>query len=232
MNKSAIEWCHYTWNPITGCLHGCPYCYARKIATRFKGTKAWPMGFEPTYHPERLEDPKKVKKPSRIFCGSMTDLFGEWVPKFWVHDILSIINQTPQHRYLILTKNPARIRDIIYGSLDYFFGGGDFLDNVWLGTSVTTQDDVHRIETLKKHAWEWHKFVSFEPLLGHIDCDLTGIEWIIIGAQTNPTIEVDPEWLNTIVESANQAGIPVFFKDSLQRYSTLQEYPDGLKVQP
>ena len=59
------------------------------------------MGFEPTHHPERLEDPKKVKKPSRIFCGSMTDLFGEWVPKFWVHDILSIINQTPQHKDLL-----------------------------------------------------------------------------------------------------------------------------------
>ena len=37
MNKSKIEWCDYTWNPCTGCLHGCEYCYARKIANRFKG---------------------------------------------------------------------------------------------------------------------------------------------------------------------------------------------------
>ena len=37
MNKSKIEWCDYTWNPVTGCLHECPYCYARKIANRFKG---------------------------------------------------------------------------------------------------------------------------------------------------------------------------------------------------
>jgi protein gp37 len=35
MNKSKIEWCTRTWNPITGCFHGCPYCYAEKIANRF-----------------------------------------------------------------------------------------------------------------------------------------------------------------------------------------------------
>ncbi len=35
MNKTRIEWCDYTWNPLTGCLHGCPYCYARRMARRF-----------------------------------------------------------------------------------------------------------------------------------------------------------------------------------------------------
>ncbi len=35
MNKTKIEWCDSTWNPVTGCLHGCEYCYAQKIANRF-----------------------------------------------------------------------------------------------------------------------------------------------------------------------------------------------------
>ena len=35
MRKTKIEWCDYTWNPVTGCLHGCEYCYAKKIAKRF-----------------------------------------------------------------------------------------------------------------------------------------------------------------------------------------------------
>ncbi len=35
MNNTKIEWCDATWNPVTGCLHGCEYCYARKIANRF-----------------------------------------------------------------------------------------------------------------------------------------------------------------------------------------------------
>jgi protein gp37 len=37
MNKTKIEWATMTWNPVTGCLHNCPYCYARKIARRFAG---------------------------------------------------------------------------------------------------------------------------------------------------------------------------------------------------
>ena len=35
--KGKIEYLDYTWNPITGCLHGCEYCYARRIASRFGG---------------------------------------------------------------------------------------------------------------------------------------------------------------------------------------------------
>ncbi len=37
MNKTKIEWCDYTWNPVTGCLNGCEYCYAKKIVQRFQG---------------------------------------------------------------------------------------------------------------------------------------------------------------------------------------------------
>lgn len=35
--NTKIDWCDTTWNPVTGCLHGCEYCYARKIAKRFEG---------------------------------------------------------------------------------------------------------------------------------------------------------------------------------------------------
>lgn len=35
--KTKIDWCDSTWNPVTGCLHRCEYCYARRIAQRFDG---------------------------------------------------------------------------------------------------------------------------------------------------------------------------------------------------
>lgn len=37
MKKTKIDWADSTWNPVTGCKHGCEYCYARGIATRFAG---------------------------------------------------------------------------------------------------------------------------------------------------------------------------------------------------
>lgn len=48
MNKTKIEWCDQTWNPMTGCLHECKYCYARKIAKRFGGND--------TYEHDRAEN--------------------------------------------------------------------------------------------------------------------------------------------------------------------------------
>lgn len=34
-DRTKIDWCDASWNPVTGCLHGCEYCYARRIARRF-----------------------------------------------------------------------------------------------------------------------------------------------------------------------------------------------------
>lgn len=49
MNKTKIEWCDATWNPVTGCLHGCEYCYARRIAERFGGQSDKNTSY--TFHP-------------------------------------------------------------------------------------------------------------------------------------------------------------------------------------
>lgn len=50
MNKTKIEWCDATWNPISGCYHGCEYCYARNIARRF------------SYEGETLDAPAELQK--------------------------------------------------------------------------------------------------------------------------------------------------------------------------
>ena len=43
--KTKIDWCDATWNPVTGCLHGCEYCYARNIAYCF-GAVGWETNTE------------------------------------------------------------------------------------------------------------------------------------------------------------------------------------------
>lgn len=88
MNNTKIEWCDATWNPVTGCLHGCEYCYARKIANRFGREvldraeesknglhcvynkvecNPYPYLFEPTLHRYRLDEPQRKTKPRTIF---------------------------------------------------------------------------------------------------------------------------------------------------------------------
>lgn len=210
MNKTTIEWCDYTWNPVTGCKHGCPYCYARKIAERFKGSKAWPQGFEPMFHSVRLSDPGSARKHQSIFVCSMADLFGDWVPNSWILSVLSTAALIPQHTYIFLTKNPKR----------YLTIPGEYLGkkNFWFGTTVTCEQDKHRIETLQKLP-EGNTFVSFEPLLGRLtNVNLDGIKQVIIGAQTNPTVEVTPEMVQPIGEATCPGPVPsikMFCKDSM-----------------
>jgi protein gp37 len=222
MNKTAIEWCDYTWNPITGCLHGCPYCYARKIAERFKGSKAWPQGFTPMFHPERLNDPVKMKKPQAIFVCSMADLFGEWVPDTWINLVMDACTAAPWHTYIFLTKNPKRYLTI---------PGIYFTKNHWFGATVTNQADVNqRIHWLQRLP-EGNTFISFEPLLGVIShLDLIGspfnkepdIKQVIIGAQTNPSVEVTPEMMQPLGEATCPGVVPtikMFCKDSMPSWA-------------
>jgi hypothetical protein len=84
-DNTDIEWANWSWNPITGCLHGCPYCYARDIAFNIYPEE---VGFAPALWPDRLTAPANQKLPKdtadpahkNIFSCSMADLFGRWVP--------------------------------------------------------------------------------------------------------------------------------------------------------
>ena len=93
MNKTKIDWATMSWNPVTGCRHGCPYCYARRTARRFDAGCAdpaplpgglhvltekikatpYPYGFEPTMHRYRLNQPERQEEPQTVFVCSMAD---------------------------------------------------------------------------------------------------------------------------------------------------------------
>ena len=224
MNRSKIEWCDYTWNPVTGCLGPnndgahCSYCYAKRIAERFRGGKAFPNGFEPTWHPERLDEPAKVKAPSRIFVGSMTDMGAPWIKPEWKGAILKTVAACPQHTFLFLTKQPEQTRwDAA---------------NIWPGVTVTSISDIARLRRFPRLDASPTWFISFEPLLGRVyhmgGKGLSGC-WIIIGAQTGPgAIMPQRSWIAEIVDRADAFGIPVFMKNNLRPYwdgEWRQEWP-------
>lgn len=209
MNKTAIEWTDYTWNPVTGCLNSCPYCYARRIAERFRGSKAWPNGFEPTYHGQRLQEPDNLKTPSKIFVCSMGELFGDWLDPEIVRAVRTVVRHNPQHTFQFLTKCPQNLAR-----------WNPWPPNAWVGVSVTADGDMTRAITNLGHVDARVRFVSMEPLLGAITMrshPIQGfLDWIIIGAQTNPTRLPRREWVLEILAAADRAHIPVYMKDNLQ----------------
>lgn len=239
MQKSKIEWCDMTWNPVTGCFHGCEYCYARKMAGQFGGIKCqtnelhvleqpirritraereaittYPFGFDPTIHQYRLNDPERVNKPQTVFVCSMSDLFGRWVPLSWVRDVLDACQRTPRHRYIFLTKNPARYLELDHLALL------PHKENFWYGATVTGKD------TACMYPMPWaniNTFWSMEPLLGPAPMeDAEGLpQWVILGAETGTRQgKVIPrrEWVDQITAFCAENEIPVFYKNNLRKY--------------
>jgi len=208
MNKTKIEWCDYTWNPVIGCKRGCSYCYARKMNDRFHFISKWD---EPELIIDRLKNPRMPKKPSRIFVGSMSDIC--YWHDFWVLDVLKIINEYPQHTFIFLTKD----------SLAY--DRHKFPSNCWLG--VSDIGDGNPTKTF--YTYQDNKFVSFEPLLSRPEHTFRfyvnhGIKWVIVGGLT-PMNKHKKEWVDEIITWCRAALIPIFLKPNLHYPEKIQEFP-------
>ena len=249
MNKTKIEWCDSTWNPVTGCLHECEYCYARRIATRFGTIKEiidsaaeegielsdayfrnpeyftvleapirdengkiepYPTNFYPTFHRYRLDEIRNKTAPQNIFVCSMADLFGAWVPDEWIEEVFAACEKAPQHRYLFLTKNPARYHELAQAKKL------PKKDNFWYGFTTTTPN--------APFWWsDYHNtFASIEPILEAFPaagkCLVKKVGWVILGAMTgsgSKKHQPRKEWIEPLVEDAQDLAVPVFMKDSL-----------------
>ena len=178
--------------------------------------------FQPTFHPNRIDQILKLKgRGKRIFLDSMGDLFSAGVQPAWILEMIDAVRQKPEHMFIALTKWTEHLT--YYQEML-----GDLPQNMWIGTSVTCQDDVHRIQELRDALPDVHKLVSFEPLHGPIIADLTGIEWLIIGAETGNRkgrIKPHAEWVENLQKNAESLGIPVFLKDNLRPYHFGSEHP-------
>lgn len=233
--KNKIGWCSMTFNPVWGCLNHCEYCYARGVNKRFwkqmteiefnhhwKKYPTWVWTgdyldrlkeFKPTFLKSQF-DKSFPKKPQRIFVGSMSEIY-YWNNK-WMEIVLEKVKQYPQHTFQFLTKNP-------FAYLKY-----EFPQNCWLGLTIVRtpkypESDRWNFVEFKRNNLYNLKFVCFEPLLEDINLsyylDLTGIDWVIIGAETgNRKGKIIPkrEWIEKIVNYCKCYKIPIYLKDSLK----------------
>ena len=191
-----------TWNPITGCLNGCEYCYARKLAngrlksrylanTNIVGGYVMARGvlkegaippsqdpFYPRFWEDRLQDlfhRGETQKPRGIFVCDMSDLFGIGIPEEWTQKVMNVIELCPQHRFYLLTKQPQNLIKF------------QFPDNCWVGVSAWNVESLNNACHYLGMIEAKLRYISFEPLLDRIDLTWfnTGkIRWVIIGALT------------------------------------------------
>lgn len=219
--NDSVDWASWTWNPVTGCEHGCSFCYAREIANSQRMAPYYPNGFEPTFHQYRLAAPKNSSVPTsadqrdgRVFVCSMADLFGKWVPNSWIRYVFDACIESPEWEYLFLTKWPAR------------YSAMPLIQNAWYGSSVIRQSDVGRVESaMSKFSGDGIvKWVSLEPMTEPIRFnDISWCDLMVIGGQTStnqpdgfvPEFAPDFDWVFDVVDQCRNAGVPYYIKANL-----------------
>ncbi len=219
-SEQNIEWAQWSWNPVTGCRHNCPYCYARDIANRF-----YPMQFEPAFRYKRLTAPANTAVPPKaagdvsfrnVFTCSMADLFGRWVPTEWIEAVLAQVRANPQWNFLLLTKFAARLAEFT------------FPPNACIGTTVDCQARVDAAERAFANVNATVKWLSVEPMLEPLTfARLELFDWIVIGGASKstqtPEWRVPVEWWAPLYQHARAAGLSVYLKSNL--YQRERGYP-------
>lgn len=225
MNKQdskSIEWAQWSWNPVTGCKHDCPYCYARDLANL-----RYAQGFEPSLYPARLSAPANTTVPknrdpsfSNIFTCSMADLFGRWVPAAWIERVLDVARSNAQWNFLFLTKFPKRMAEF------------DIPHNAWMGTTVDCQARVKAAEDAFARVTCDVKWLSIEPMLEPITFKrLDLFNWIVIGgasrSSATPAFVPPLDWIVPLHTAARAASCAIYYKDNgpFHEDERIREFP-------
>lgn len=253
MSVTTIEWTKRpgtigeTWNPTTGCNkvdRGCKNCYAEKMHKRLQamGQEKYKGNFldGAVAQPDTLDIPMKWTKPRTVFVNSMSDLFHEKVDFNFICEVMQVIQLTPQHTYLVLTKRP----EIAVKFFDWMgrdlYGPWAPPPNLWMGTSCNDQESANkRVPVLLKLKGVL-RFLSYEPATGpvdlsnletnyfqptidavrgfstfggRIDYDHPRLHWVIMGGESgNKAAPMHPAWARKVRDDCQAAGVPFFFK--------------------
>ncbi len=210
---------YWRWNPIIGCRHGCTYCSIKRMENRvnkkdepIKNDMTTP-GFREHYLKDDLGEGRK------IFVGSSSDSWGEWVPAEWITTMLRHCRSYPWNEYLWMTKNPD-------GYLAWLLcQQGHFPPKFMLGATIETDDGdilapytnclitpapcnrAEAMREIRRRFPDVEAVLSLEPLLDfNLDNFVTMVEaigpkkvWVGADSGKNGMPEPEPEKVRALI---------------------------------
>jgi protein gp37 len=253
--NSKIEWTDHTFNPWIGCTKvspACDHCYAEVSTPARTFPVNWGAG-----QPRRLTGEANWKEPlrwnanheqffaehgrrQRVFCASLADVFDNEVPMLWRQHLMTLIADTPNLDWLLLTKrigNAERMLEAACLHNGRLMDASDRyrpLPNVWIGATICNQEEANRDIPKLLQVPAAVRFLSMEPLLGPVDLSIPlglklgwdkadkpfwwpnhrpQIDWIIVGGESGTQARpMHPDWARAIREQCDKARVPFLFK--------------------
>ncbi len=167
-----------------------------------------------------------------------------------------IIDQCDWLDFLILTKRPWDVLEMTPHTEWNACDSGDcphwhvsdcdsedqrkYRDNVWLLTSVSDQPTADALipDMLKCRDLVPVLGLSCEPLLGPLDLTpwLQSLNWLIVGGESGPHARpMHPDWVRSIRDQCQAAGVPFFFKQGSQTqewpaFKDFDSFPSDLQI--
>lgn len=233
---SKIQWTDHTFNPWVGCSKispGCDHCYAESWAKRTGKPELW-SGERRRTTAANWRLPLKWDKAAeaegarkKVFCASLADVFDNQVPHEWRADLWELIARTPNLDWLLLTKRPQNIKEMLYTAPQYARPWNVRFPwpNVWIGTTVENQEEADRRIPLLLEVPAVVRFLSCEPLIDAVTIfDMDGpidvpfgtrspLHWVIVGGESGPGARpFSVDWAREIIDQCIVVGADVFVK--------------------
>lgn len=241
--RTKIEWCDASWNPVTGCLNDCEYCYARRMAGRFDGHREYkPKSIKDMY--PTLKEAVRVEKKGTYgnrpkiesYPYGFLPTFHEYrldLPRRWPkHKVIFVCSMADLFGPWVPEEWITQVFEACRRSPQHTY--------LFLTKNPKRLCDMANARTLPKDENFWwgstverkgrtiypgritdHTFISIEPLQENLHAGLGSFgsaEWIIIGAETGSKRDKklpEKEWIDNICAAADLTQAPVFMKDSL-----------------
>ena len=212
MNRTKNELADYAWNPVTGCLKDCRYCYAKKSALRFASDWRRNLAERPKVQqvganlfeldaPWETTNNRFLNNPTG-FMPTIHKYRMDWPQKVKVGSTIMVCTDgdlfgpwVPEDWILRVFAAADEAPQHQYIFLTQYperykqLANHEKLPqnkNFWYGSTATVRESS---------VWaneHYNAFVAIEPLLGPFEGDVTKafqkLKWVIIGAETGRNV--------------------------------------------
>ncbi len=227
-NSKMFPFITCTWNPLGGaCQYNCRYCWARRLIEQNQMAK-----YQGEAHLVGGELEREFQAGDFVFVQDMTDLFGPWVSKVDIIAVLDVIRNTPEAKFLLLTKNPRRYLEFAKVLPANVVLGATVETNIYLDSGISWAPGPYsRLEAMSMLAdtVENKLFFSVEPIMYFTDyfADvLTRRRWRLFGVAVGydnygcklpePSLEKTKQLIGLL----EKAGVRVFVKSLREAWKT------------